>query len=329
MGSLPQVVEECFGLLKLYSDGSISRSPNISFDIPFINDNSILYTDFIFDEKNDLHLRLYKPTSIANSTTKLPIAFYFHGGGFCFGSRTFPNNHNVCVRLASMLRAVVIEPDYRLAPEHRLPAALEDACCALKWLQGQAIMHENVMDTWLGEVDFHRVFVLGYSSGGNLAHHLAVRFGPGSVELAPVRIRGYVLMSPFFGGCERTRSEEERPIDGIWTLEMFDRFWRLSAPTRATRDHPLVNPFGPSGPSLATAALDPLVVVVGGDEILRDRVRNYARKLKEMGKKIEYVELEGEQHGYFTDHPLPAAAERVIQFIKGFMADNRKLIMLR
>lgn len=180
MGSLPQVVEECFGLLKLYSDGSISRSPNISFDVPFINDNSILYKDLIFNEKNDLRLRLYKRTSIVNSSTKLPIVFYFHGGGFCFGSRTFPNNHNICVRLASILRAAVIEPDYRLAPEHRLPAALEDACCALKWLQGQAIMHANVMDTWLGEVDFDRVFVLGYSSGGNLAHHLAARFGPGS-----------------------------------------------------------------------------------------------------------------------------------------------------
>lgn len=224
MGSLPQVVEECFGLLKLYSDGSISRSPNISFDVPFINDNSILYKDLIFNENIDLRLRLYKPTSIVNSSTKLPIVFYFHGGGFCFGSRTFPNNHNICVRLASILQAAVIEPDYRLGPEHRLPAALEDACCALKWLQGQAIMHANVMDTWLGDVDFDRVFVLGYSSGGNLAHHLAVRFGPGSVELAPVRVRGYVLMSPFFGGCERTRSEEERPIDGIWTLGMYDRY---------------------------------------------------------------------------------------------------------
>lgn len=107
------------------------------------------------------------------------------------------------------------------------------------------------------------------------------------------------------------------------------RFWRLSVPAGATQDHPLVNPFGPSSPSLATVDLDPLVVVVGGNEILRDRVENYARKLKEMGKKIEYVELEEEQHGYFTDHPLPAAAQRVIQFIKAFMADNRKLMMLR
>ncbi|GAY57469.1 hypothetical protein CUMW_179660 [Citrus unshiu] len=105
MGSLPQVVEECFGLLKLYSDGSISRSPNISFDVPFINDNSILYKDLIFNEKNDLRLRLYKPTSIVNSSTKLPIVFYFHGGGFCFGSRTFPNNHNICVRLVSILQS--------------------------------------------------------------------------------------------------------------------------------------------------------------------------------------------------------------------------------
>ncbi|KAJ4719405.1 putative Alpha/beta-Hydrolases superfamily protein [Melia azedarach] len=315
MGLIPHVVEDCFGLLKLYSDGSISRSPIIHDDTPFLDDTTVRYKEFLFNEKHDLSLRLYKPTSL--TSTKLPLLFYFHGGGFCFGSRTFANNHNICVRLANVLQAVIVEPDYRLAPEHRLPAALDDACCALNWLQTQA-MHENV-DTWLAGVDFDRVFVLGYSSGGNLAHHLAVRFGDGSNELAPVRVRGYVLLSPFFGGCIRTRSEEERPSEGIWSLEMF---WRLSVPTGATQDHPLVNPFGPSSPSLKNVAVDPLLVVVGGDEILKDRAENYARKLKELEKKIAYVELAGQQHGYFIDHPLSAAAEKVIQIIKRFMADN-------
>lgn len=100
------------------------------------------------------------------------------------------------------------------------------------------------------------------------------------------------------------------------------RFWRLSVPTGATQDHPLVNPFGPSSPSLKNVAVDPLLVVVGGDEILKDRAENYARKLKELEKKIAYVELAGQQHGYFIDHPLSAAAEKVIQIIKRFMADN-------
>ncbi|XVF31403.1 hypothetical protein REPUB_Repub16aG0143000 [Reevesia pubescens] len=324
MGSLPHVVEDCFGLLKLYSDGSISRIPEIPCDTPLINDDSVLYKDLLFDAKLNLHLRLYKPSSSTmTSPTKLPILFYFHGGGFCFGSRTFPHFHNLSICLANAFNMLVIAPDHRLAPEHRLPAAIDDACLALKWLQGQA-MHGNNdhMDTWLTGVEFGRVFVLGDSSGGNLAHHLAVRFKAGSIELAPVRVRGYVLLSPFFGGSERTKSEEERPCEAFWNLEMYERFWRLSIPVGSTFDDPLVNPFGPCSQSLEEVALDPILVVVGGSEILRDRLEDYARRLKQLGKKIEFVEFEGEQHGFFTDHPLSEVAKKVIQHIRDFILEN-------
>lgn len=110
----------------------------------------------------------------------------------------------------------------------------------------------------------------------------------------------------------------------IWfaTNSIENRFWRLSLPIGGSTDHPLANPFGPSSPNLLGVALDPILVVVGGDEILRDRVEDYARRLKELRKKIEYVEFEGEQHGFFTERPSSQVAERVIQIIKAFMAEN-------
>ncbi|KAL4353672.1 hypothetical protein GQ457_06G021210 [Hibiscus cannabinus] len=291
MGSLPNVVEDCFGLLKLYSDGSISRNPQVPCAAPLLDDDSVLYTDILFDSKQGLRLRLYRPSS--TSVTNLPILFFFHGGGFCFGSFTFPLFHNLCIRLTTAFNA----PDHRLAPEHRLPAAL-------KWLKGQAV-HENVenMDPWLTGVDFDRVFVLGDSSGGNLAHHLAVRFKAGSVELAP---------------CEN----KEHPCEAFWNLEMYDRFWRLSIPVGSSLDDPVVNPFGPYSQSLAEVPMDPITVVVGGGEILRDRVEEYATKLKQVGKKVEFVEFEGQQHGFFTDHPFSQVAEKVMQLIANFILDN-------
>lgn len=97
---------------------------------------------------------------------------------------------------------------------------------ALRWLQRQALSQSGGggRDAWLsgGAVDFGRVFVAGDSSGGNIAHHLAVRFGTGSTEVDPVRVRGYVLLAPFFGGEIRTKSEEG-PSEEFLSLEILDR----------------------------------------------------------------------------------------------------------
>lgn len=93
---------------------------------------------------------------------------------------------------------------------------------AVKWLQQQA--ESNEPDPWLSHVaDFSRVFISGDSSGGNTAHNLAVRLGLGSPELAPARVRGYVLLAPFFGGTVRTKSEAEGPKDAFLNLELIDR----------------------------------------------------------------------------------------------------------
>lgn len=214
-------VDECRGVLRVYSDGSIWRSPKPSFNVPVDDDGSVVWKDILFDPVHNLQLRLYKPAS--SSSAKLPIFYYIHGGGFCIGSRAWPNCQNYCFRLSSELQAVVISPDYRLAPENRLPAAIEDGFMTVKWLQAQALA-ENP-DPWLTDVaDFSRVFICGDSAGGNIAHNLAVQLGAGSSDLAPVRVRGYVLLAPFFGGTVRTRSEAEGPKDAFLNWELIDRF---------------------------------------------------------------------------------------------------------
>lgn len=320
MGSLPQVVEDFQGVLKVYSDGSIYRSTQIDFNFPVRDDGSAIWKDSLFNKSLNLRVRLYKPTTAAAS---LPILYYIHGGGFCLGSCTWPNCHNCCLRLSSAFQAVVISPDYRLAPEHRLPAAIDDTVGSFKWLQAQALLTPENRDPWFSEgVDFDRVYVVGDSSGGNIAHHLAVRIGSGLTQLEPVHVRGFVLLAPFFGGAVRTRSEAEGPCEEALSLEILDRFWRLSIPVGDTRDHPFANPFGPNSPSLEKVILNPILVIVGGSEIMRERVYDYARRLKEMGKKIEYVEFEGKQHGFFTNDPYSEESTRLLRIIDRFMSEN-------
>lgn len=113
---------------------------------------------------------------------------------------------------------------------------MDDAQAAVEWLCSKASdiskkknkangdIDDDVSE-WLRDdvVDFRRVFVIGDSSGGNIAHHLAVRLSDGSVTgMSPVRVRGYVLLAPFFGGLTRTKSEEGPP-ERILNLEILDR----------------------------------------------------------------------------------------------------------
>jgi alpha-beta hydrolase superfamily lysophospholipase len=94
---------------------------------------------------------------------------------------------------------------------------------AVKWLQAQAMSEEP--DTWLTDVaDFSKVFISGDSAGGNIAHNLAVRLGAGSPELAPVLVRGYVLLAPFFGGTVKSKSEAEGPKEAFLNWELINRF---------------------------------------------------------------------------------------------------------
>ncbi|KAJ9693862.1 hypothetical protein PVL29_009703 [Vitis rotundifolia] len=91
MDSAPHLVEDFQGVLQVYSDGSILRSTTL----PFHDDGS---------------------PAVSPTKANLPVLCFCHGGGFCVGSRTWPNCHNCCLHLASRLGALADAPDFRLAP---------------------------------------------------------------------------------------------------------------------------------------------------------------------------------------------------------------------
>ncbi|KQK20805.1 probable carboxylesterase 15 [Brachypodium distachyon] len=334
------VVEDVFGLLRVLSDGTILRSPDPPAFCPktFPTEHpSVQWKEAVYDKPNDLRVRIYKPAAdmamAEEKKQKLPVLVYFHGGGFCIGSCTWANTHSFCLRLAADAGAVVLSAGYRLAPEHRLPAALHDAAGVLAWLsaqQQQQSAGDEDGDTWcLAEVaDFRRVFVTGDSAGGTLAHHLAVSFGSGEKEKAAlvsndVTVKGYVLLMPFFGGEKRTASEEaESPTTfppPLMSLDTLDRYWRLALPAGATRDHPLANPFGANSPGLEAVELPPVLAVAAGQDMLRDRVVDYVERLKAMGKPVELVEFAAEPHGFFTLDPWNHATGELIRLLRRFV----------
>ena len=136
------VVEDLVGFLRVLSDGTILRSPGPVFcPSTFPGEHpSVEWKEAVYDKPKNLHVRMYKPSPAsggvgAGGGGKLPVLVYFHGGGFCLGSCTWANVHSFCLRLAADAGAVVLSAGYRLAPEHRLPAAVDDAAGFLHWLR--------------------------------------------------------------------------------------------------------------------------------------------------------------------------------------------------
>ncbi|CAO2185722.1 unnamed protein product [Urochloa humidicola] len=322
----PHVVEDLLGLVQLLSDGSVVRRDEsaITPPAPFPDVPGVQWKDAVYDSTHGLKVRVYRPPASAaagegGNNNKLPVLVHIHGGGYCIGSyNDLGVAHYFRQRQAADIPALVLSVQYRLAPEHRLPAAIDDGATFLAWLRGQAALGAAA-EPWLAEsADFTRTFLSGVSAGANLTHHLAVKVGSGEVDLAPARLAGYILFSAYFGGVERVASESDPPDDVSLTVENSDKLWRMALPVGATRDHPLANPFGPDSPDLAPVALSPALVEAPGRDVLRDRVVEYAARLKEMGKAVELAEFEGQQHG-FSVLRWNEANEELIRILKRFV----------
>ncbi|KAL6647015.1 hypothetical protein ACP70R_014452 [Stipagrostis hirtigluma subsp. patula] len=324
----PHVVEDCLGQVQLLSDGTVKRPPAelvLAGDAPLPPDAPVQWKDVVYDETRNLSLRIYVPVAAAGASAKKhPVLVYFHGGGFCVGSFATPLFHAACLSLAAELPAVVLSADYRLAPEHRLPAALDDVDALFSWLRAQAAAAADTpTDPWFAaSADFRRVFLAGDSAGANIAHHAVVRVGSGRLAAGPARVAGCVLLWPYFGGEQRTASEAAAtsPADGFLSLALYDQMWRMALPAGATRDHQAANPFGPDSPALGAAELPPLLVAAGGRDMLVDRIRDYVARLETMGKeRVELVEFAGQGHAFSIFQPDTEAAAELVRVVRRFV----------
>ncbi|KAL6210482.1 hypothetical protein ACLB2K_015714 [Fragaria x ananassa] len=177
-------------------------------------------------------VNLEKPLS---TTEIVPVIIFFHGGSFTHSSANSAIYDTFCRRLVNACKAAVVSVDYRRSPEHRYPCAYDDGWSALTWAKSR---------TWLqsGKDSKVYVYLAGDSSGGNIAHHVAVRAAEAEVE-----VLGNILLHPMFAG--QTRTESEVKLDGKYFVSIQDRdwYWRAFLPEGEDRDHPACNTFGPRG----------------------------------------------------------------------------------
>ncbi|KAK1420156.1 hypothetical protein QVD17_21520 [Tagetes erecta] len=271
-------------------DGSLTRLaplPSLPATPQLTTESQLaLSKDIQLNSTNSTFLRLYRPvTPPKTATGKLPIIIYFHGGGFIVFSATSAPFHHSCSIESAQSPAVVISVEYRLAPEHRLPAAYDDAVEAVLWVRDQAL-GINGCDEWLTELaDFSKVYLMGSSSGGNITYNAGLRAL--DLDIHPIKIVGLIMNQPFFSGIKRTESELRLANDRIIPLKVNDLMWSLALPIGSDRDHEFCNPLTPDQNIIEKIKQLPRCLIrgYGGDPMI-DRQKEFANMLEAYGVHV-------------------------------------------
>ncbi|KAL8137604.1 hypothetical protein V2J09_003605 [Rumex salicifolius] len=278
-------------------DGTITRR-----FIPPTASNSALSKDLPINQQNGTWFRLYLPKFALNNPeyyNKLPIVVLHHGGGFVLFSAESKLVHDFCELLASTAAVLVASVEYRLAPEHRLPAAYDDAIDALMCIKNFSSAQPDHHDDWISRYgDVSSCFVMGSSAGGNIAYQAGLQAA--GLNLDPLKIRGLILHAPFFGAVDRTDSERRLANDPYLPVAGTDLMWELALPKGADRDHEYSNPLkgGGSGQLERVSELGWKVLLTGctGDPLI-DRQVELGKVMEEKGIGVRAHFTEGGYHG--------------------------------
>ncbi|KYG99821.1 alpha/beta hydrolase [Bradyrhizobium sp. DOA1] len=210
-----------------------------------------------------------------------PALVFFHGGGWVIGD--LDSHDVVCRQLAVEGALIVISVDYRLAPEHKFPAATEDAIAATKWIAANA--------SELG-IDAARLAIGGDSAGGNLAAVVALA----ARDAGGPAIAGQLLIYPATDFA-MTHGSHSEPETSVLLTHSVIRWFRDHYLNGTTDIHDWR-----ASPARATnfVGLPPAYVLTAGADPLRDEGNEYAERLKQAGVPVTTRHYPGQFHGFFT-----------------------------
>jgi len=248
----------------------------------------------------DIPARVYTPKALRQDNGLSPALVFFHGGGWVIGN--LDTHDVVCRAIADEGQLIVVSVDYRLAPEHKFPAAVEDAIAATQWIADNARK--------LG-IDAEQLSVGGDSAGGNLSAVVTIH----ARDHGGPMLAGQVLIYPATDFAMNHPSHHEPETSVLLTHSVIRWF----------RDHYLTGAhdekdWRASPARVETlAGLPPAFVMTAGADPLRDEGDEYARRLADAGVPVTHRTYPGQFHGFFTMGKVLQQANVAVAEIGGWL----------
>ncbi|KAL8541358.1 hypothetical protein ACS0TY_002564 [Phlomoides rotata] len=301
-----QITHDLAPFFRVHSTGHIERYFEHDFVEPSHDPQTgVASRDVVISPENNISVRIFLPNTTKNDR-KLPLIIYIHGGAFSIESAFSSTYHKYVNSLASESRSIVVSIEYRLAPEHPIPACYDDCYEVLKWIDSHS-RAGNGPDPWLNEyADFKRVFMAGDSAGANIVHNIAIRANNNSESSTGnglcFKSAGLILVHPFFG------------------IGKPDKLWDFICPDTPGANDVRLNPVADLD-LLLKLGCDRVLICVAEKDFLRERGWHYYQGLKKSDWKgvVEYFETPGEEHVFHLFKPSCDNAFSLMKRIVEFM----------
>lgn len=236
----------------------------------------------------EIPIRIYKP----DAEGPLPLFVFFHGGGWVVGN--LETGDTLCRAIANAARCIVVSVNYRHAPEHKFPAAVDDAYAAVRWCA------ENVKELG-GAPD--QICVGGFSAGGNLATVVSII----ARDKGAPTIKTQILIAPITNHSFETNSYRDCGEGYGLTIGMMKWFWNHYLNSPEEGDHPYASPLRAKD----LGGLPPALVLTAEFDPLRDEGQAYAQRLKESGVEVTTKFYEGMIHLFMGPESVKDIARQI------------------
>jgi acetyl esterase len=247
-----------------------------------------------FATPGGIPIRLYRPTRRRSDN----LMVYLHGGGFVIGS--IETHENVARNFCEALGANTLSVEYRLAPEHRFPAGLDDCLAAVRWAAAHA--------SELG-VSRDRIILGGDSAGATLAAVTCLRLRDDGGPAIAGQVLGYPVTDYH---TPPTQSYIDNAKGYSLTRAAMIRFWRYYINDASEQRHPYAAPLNAADLS----SLPPALILTAEYDPLRDEGEAYAARLRESGVPVKLTRYDGLIHGFLRMTAISSRAAATFEDIR-------------